>query len=292
MTFSILEPMDDRTQFFVEEQTENLHYGLRVTQKLLEVQTPYQFLEVFETAEFGKLMTLDGKVMLTERDEFFYHEMLVHPAMLSYPRPRRVGVIGGGDGGAVREVLQHPSVEEVVWVEIDGAVVDAGREFFPTVSQKALSDPRVQLFVAPGEEVMGNYEDYFDVLIVDSTDPIGPAVPLFEAPFFKMCQRSLKVDGIYATQCGTPLYYPDEIHSMSQQLRQVFNAVRFYVGFIPFYPSGLWSYVLGAERSLDLSLEVIKTRFSQAELKCRYLTPELWLASGALPQFVLDLVGD
>ncbi|NJR70665.1 MAG: spermidine synthase [Synechococcales cyanobacterium CRU_2_2] len=175
--------------YIFEDQTENLRLGFRVTQTLLSVQTPYQKLDVYQTVEFGKLMMLDDKVMLTERDEFFYHEMLVHPALFSHPNPRRVAVIGGGDGGAVREVLKHPSVEEVVWVEIDEAVVEASRNFFPTVSERAFSDARVKLSVAPGEEILPQYSDYFDVLIVDSTDPIGPAVPLFEAPFFG-CAKS------------------------------------------------------------------------------------------------------
>lgn len=278
------------SRFFVEHQTENLHLGFRIVRQLLSQQTPYQQLDVFETVEFGNLMTLDDKVMLTERDEFFYHEMLVHPAMLSHPNPKRVAVIGGGDGGAVREILQHPSVEEVVWVEIDGAVVEASREFFPTVSKQALSDPRVSLSIAPGEEILGQYSDRFDVLIVDSTDPIGPAVPLFEAPFFKMCQKSLKSDGIYVTQCGTPLYFPDEIHAMSDQLRQVFESVRFYTGFIPFYPSGLWAYVLGAQRSLSVETVILEQRFRAAGLQCKYYTPELHQASAALPKFVQDLV--
>jgi spermidine synthase len=276
--------------FFVEHQTENLHLGFRITRCLLSQQTPYQKLDVFETVEFGKLMTLDDKVMLTERDEFFYHEMLVHPAMLSHPQPRRVALIGGGDGGAVREILQHPSVEEVVWVEIDGAVVEASRQFFPTVSQQALSDPRVKLHVAPGEAVLGDYDDSFDVLIVDSTDPIGPAVPLFEAPFFKLCQKSLKAEGIYVTQCGTPLYFPEEIRSMGGQLRQVFESVRFYTGFVPFYPSGLWAYGLGAQVPLAVDGATVAERFRAAGLVCRYFTPELHGASAVLPQFVRDLV--
>lgn len=271
-----------------EQQTEHLKLGFRVTETLLDLQTPYQKLEVYQTVEFGRLMLLDGKVMLTERDEYFYHEMIVHPALLSHPNPRRVAVIGGGDGGVVREILKHPSVEAVVWVEIDGAVVEASREFFPTVSQRALSDPRVQLHVAPGETILSDYENHFDVLIVDSTDPIGPAVPLFEAPFFRMCQRSLCPDGIYVTQCGTPLYFPDEIRSVSQELRQVFSQVRFYLGFIPFYPSGLWSYVMGSQTPFQT--QDLAERFHQDELGCRYYNPELHAASAVLPGFVRDLV--
>ncbi len=283
---------DPQTEYFVEEQTDHVIFGYRVTKKILEVQSPYQFLEVFDTEVFGKLMTLDGKVMLTEKDEFYYHEMLVHPSMLAHPNPRRVALIGGGDGGAVREILKHPSVEEVIWVEIDGAVVEAARDYFPSVSREALADPRVKLSIAPGEEVMGQYEDYFDVLLVDSTDPIGPAVPLFEAPFFKMCQRSLKSDGIYACQCGSPRYYPEEQRSVSQQLRQVFAHQRFYVGFIPMYPSGFWSFVMAAQQELAVDGGTITDRFEAAKLgeTCQYLTPELYAASAVLPRFVKDLV--
>ncbi len=281
-------PFSDPVVF--EQQTDHLQLGFRITETLLSTQTPYQKLDVYQTVEFGKLMMLDDKVMLTERDEYFYHEMLVHPAMLTHPDPKRVAVIGGGDGGAVREILKHPSVEEVLWVEIDGAVVDASREFFPSVSHIALSDPRVSLQVAPGEDILPQYDHHFDVLIVDSTDPIGPAVPLFEAPFFKMCQRSLQTQGIYVTQCGTPLYYPNEIHSVSQQLRQVFDQVRFYVGFIPFYPSGLWSYVLGSQVELQADLARVRDRYQAAPFNCKYYTPDIHQASAMLPKFVQDLV--
>ncbi len=277
--------------FVFEHQTDNICLGFRITKTLLSEQTPYQKLSIYETVEFGKLMMLDDKVMLTERDEYFYHEMIVHPALLSHPKPRRIAVVGGGDGGVVREILQHPSVEEVVWVEIDGAVVEASRKFFPTVSEVALSDRRVNLQVAPGEDVLPNYIDHFDVLIVDSTDPIGPAVPLFEAPFFRMCQRSLRADGIYVTQCGTPLYYPEEIRAVSQQLRQVFKQVDFYLGFIPFYPSGLWSYVMGRQTETATDMENIQQRFETAQLQCRYYSPDIHRASRAIPPFVQQLIG-
>jgi spermidine synthase len=199
---------ESNDQFFTEEQTPSVHFSLCVRRRLLSKRTAYQQLELVETEEFGRLMALDGKVMLTERDERFYHEMLVHPALLTHRQPQSVLVIGGSDGGTVREVLQHPSVEHVLWVEIDAEVVAASRQYLPSVCAGVFGDHRVELHIMPGEQLMARLSEAVDIIIVDSTDPIGPAVPLFEPPFFRACARALRRGGIYVTQCGTPFFYP------------------------------------------------------------------------------------
>ena len=269
--------------FFTEEQTPNVRFSVRAREKLLTRQTQHQLLEVYETEEFGRLMALDGKIMLTERDEMYYHEMLTHPALVTHESPRRVLIIGGGDGGTVREVLRHPSVEEVIWSEIDEAVIEATREFFPTVCAGVFEDPRVSLRVQPGEQLMAGLTNEIDVILVDSTDPVGPAVPLFEAPFFTACRRALRKQGIYATQCGSPFYFRAEVQSVDRHLRSVFAEVRRYLGMMPSYPSGVWAYVMAGDEPLSVSREEIERRYAQRGLRLAYYTPDIHFASSVIP---------
>jgi spermidine synthase len=269
--------------FFTEEQTPNVRFSVRAREKLLTRQTQYQLLEVYETEEFGRLMALDGKVMLTERDEMYYHEMLTHPALMTHPAPLRALIIGGGDGGAAREVLRHPSVEEVIWSEIDEAVIEVAREFFPTVCAGVFEDPRVKLHVLPGETLMTSLTNEIDVILVDSTDPIGPAVPLFEAPFFTACRHALRENGIYVTQCGAPFYFRVEAQSVDRHLRAVFTEARRYLGMMPSYPSGVWSYVMAGDEPLAASREEIERRYAERALQLSYYTPDIHFASAVIP---------
>jgi len=278
-------------EFFTEEQTDGVHLRLKVRQWLVRQQTAYQELVIAETTELGKLLALDGKVMLTEADEAFYHEMLVHPTLMNLDRPETIAVIGGGDGGTVREVLRHPSVRQVFWVEIDEAVLKACRQWLPSVHQGVFDDPRVQVTVAPGEEWLSQFHAAFDAIIVDGTDPIGPALPLFEPPFFRTCRQALKPQGILALQCGTPFYFRDEVRLVWRNLREVFEAVRLYLGFVPTYPSGLWSYAMASRHLPTLDEATLQSRYQERQLTtCRYYCPEVHLASFALPPFVSELL--
>ncbi len=283
--------MSGEAEFFTEEQTDGVHLRLKVRQWLVRQQTAYQELVIAETTELGKLLALDGKVMLTEADEAFYHEMLVHPTLMNLDRPETIAVIGGGDGGTVREVLRHPSVRQVFWVEIDEAVLKACRQWLPSVHQGVFDDPRVQVTVAPGEEWLSQFHAAFDAIIVDGTDPIGPALPLFEPPFFRTCRQALKPQGILALQCGTPFYFRDEVRLVWRNLREVFEVVRLYLGFVPTYPSGLWSYAMASRHLPTLDEATLQSRYQERQLTtCRYYCPEVHLASFALPPFVSELL--
>lgn len=270
-------------RFFTEEQTPNLQLSLKVREQCVVQQTRYQKLELYQTEDFGKLLALDGKVMLTERDERFYHEMLVHPAMLTHPGPERVLIIGGGDGGTAREVLRHPSVKEVIWGEIDEAVIEVARRFLPSVCEKVFEDARVKLHIMPGEELIRGLSAKVDVVLVDSTDPIGPAVPLFEPAFFAACRAALQPRGIYATQCGSPFLFQDEGRAVVGHLGEIFREVRRYLGFVPTYPSGLWSYASASNESLAMPLDELSRRYADRSLQLSYYTPEVHLASGVIP---------
>lgn len=277
--------------FFTEEQTNGVHLSLKVRKWLLRQRTAYQELVVAETTELGRLLALDGKVMLTEADEAFYHEMLVHPTLISLDNPQTVAVIGGGDGGTVREILRHPSVQQVFWVEIDEAVLNACRELLPSVHCGVFNDPRVNLVVAPGEQWLPKFESSFDAVIVDGTDPIGPALPLFEPPFFEACKKALKPNGILALQCGTPFYFRDEVKMVWRNLKQVFEQVRLYLGFVPTYPSGLWAYAMAGNQLPNLDLTELQRRHRERNLtNCRYYSPEVHLAGFVLPPFVQELL--
>jgi len=271
-----------------EEQAPGIWFCLGVKRWLVRRRTPYQDLDLAETESHGRVLALDGRFMLSERDEFFYHEMLVHPALLSHSSPEKILIVGGGDGGALRETLRHP-VQKVVLVEIDREVVEVAKEWLPSVHRGAFEDPRVEVVVSPGEEFLPQHRGEFDVILVDSTDPVGPGAALFEPGFFRNCREALKEGGILALQSGSPFLRPEEIQTVVGFLRSLFPTVVPYLGFMPLYPSGMWSYVLA---SLDRLPEedALWERYRARGLHTRYLTPEVFRAACVLPPFVKELL--
>jgi spermidine synthase len=271
-----------------EEQAPGIWFCLGVKRWLVRRRTPYQDLDLAETESHGRVLALDGRFMLSERDEFFYHEMLVHPALLSHSSPEKILIVGGGDGGALRETLRHP-VQKVVLVEIDREVVEVAKEWLPSVHRGAFEDPRVEVVVSPGEEFLPQHRGEFDVILVDSTDPVGPGAALFEPGFFRDCREALKEGGILALQSGSPFLRPEEIQTVVGFLRSLFPTVVPYLGFMPLYPSGMWSYVLA---SLDRLPEedALWERYRARGLHTRYLTPEVFRAACVLPPFVKELL--
>lgn len=266
--------------WFTERQTPDLAISLRVMRTLCRETTPYQELLVAETSAFGRLLSLGGTVQLTERDEFFYHEMLAHVPLAAHPAPKRVLVIGGGDGGTVREVLRHDGIEHVDLVEIDEAVVRAGRTYFPGVSS-GLDDPRVAVHHADGiafvaDAAAGSY----DVVLVDSTDPVGPAVGLFRSPFYADVARTLGAGGIVCAQSESPLLHGELIASLAAEMRQAFAHAALYLCPVPTYPSGQWSF-LAASQATDPS----EPRPDVALQGTRYYTPAVHRAAFTLPPY-------
>lgn len=268
-------------EFFTEEQTPGVRLSLRVKSLLVEEKTPYQFLQVFETAEHGRLLTLDGRVMLTERDEYLYHEMLVHPALFTHPDPREVVIVGGGDGGAVREVLRHPTVEGCTLVEIDRAVVEVSRKFLPGVSKGAFNDSRTRLLFQPGEKFVAEHVRSFDAILVDSTDPIGAAAVLFGEAFFAAAGRALRPGGILAMQCGSPFYSYEHVVAVLSRLRTVFREADLYLGFTPTYPSGMWAYALASDSPLDRSEQELAARIRGSGIDLQFYSARVHRAAFA-----------
>lgn len=271
--------------WFTEKQTE--HYGItaKIRETLVREQTEYQDLAIIDTHEFGRMLVLDGMVMTTIRDEFVYHEMVTHPALVTHPNPKQVLVVGGGDGGAIREVLKHPEVERAVLVDIDVKVIEHSRKYLPEISG-ALDHPKVEVVVGDGYMHIHNHKNTYDVIMVDSTEPVGPAVELFTRGFYQGIYDALKDDGIFVAQTDNPWFKADLIRNVTRDVREIFPIVRVYVANVPTYPSGMWTFTMGSKTYDPLDVK----ESDIPELDTKYYSPRLHKAAFVLPKFVEDLV--
>jgi spermidine synthase len=271
--------------WFTEKIEEKLGLTLKIKSTLHAENTPYQRIDVLETEALGKMLLLDGAVMLTERDEFIYHEMITHVPLSTHPHPRHVLVIGGGDGGTVREILKHPSVEQIDLVEIDVRVIEICQTYFPQVSQR-LNDPRVKLRIEDGIHFVKKTSNPYDIVLVDSTDPVGPAKGLFEETFFKDIHRCLRQDGIMVAQSESPFLHPSIIQEMVQTLKKIFPIVKIYLAPIPTYPSGLWSFAF-CSKEYDPLLHFHPRGL---EPQSRYYNEEIHRSAFSLPNFIKEWI--
>jgi spermidine synthase len=263
--------------------------GFRLKKRVFKGKSPYQSVEVVQTAGHGKLLLIDGMTMVSERDEFVYHEMIAHPPLFTHPDPKRVLVIGGGDGGTVREVLRHKGVERCVLVEIDGLVVDACRKHIP-LTAKALSDKRARVVIDDGVAFVRDTAERFDVVIVDSTEPFGPAKELFGPAFYKDVRRVLTEDGIVVSQGGSPFYEISTIKNLFRLLRPVFPVREAFLFNNLTYPGGLWAFTWGSKRLHPLR-DFDAKRVARAGLPLRWYNADIHRAAFALPQFLKKELG-
>jgi spermidine synthase len=271
--------------WYTEKQTNAVGLTLKVLRTLVTEHTQFQDLAVIDTEQYGRMLVLDGMVQTTTVDEFIYHEMITHVALFTHKDPKTVAIIGGGDGGVVREVIKHPGVERVVLVEIDERVVAASRQYLPEIAS-GLSDARVEIRYEDGIQHIKENKDAYDVIIVDSTEPVGAAVGLFSAEFYANIYESLKDDGIMVAQTESPFYNQDLIRKSYSAMHDLFPVTRLYLASIPTYPSGLWSFTIASKENDPLS--VPPERF--INIPTRYYTPQLHHAAFTLPQFVGQLV--
>lgn len=271
--------------WYTEKHTEHAGITLRVNRTLFSGESPYQKLEIIETEEFGRMMLLDGLVMVTERDEFVYHDMITHPALFTHPNPRRVLVIGGGDGGTIREIVKHPQVEQAVLCEIDGLVIEKSIELLPSLACELQGNPKVKLHVDDGIAYIKKHTDSFDVILVDSTDPIGPAVGLFEEEFYRTVFAALKPDGIMVAQSESPFFHADIQKKMFSNLRAVFPIVEMYQASIPTYPSGAWSFAFCSKKYHPVG-DFDRSRAADRSFETRYYNEDLHLGAFMLPTYV------
>jgi spermidine synthase len=260
---------------------------------LFRGQSPFQKVEVYDTYAYGKLLTLDGKVMTTEKDEYVYHEMMSHPAMHTHGNVKQVLVIGGGDGGVVREILRHQQVERCVMVEIDGMVIDASKEHLPTIAA-AFDNPKLELHVADGIAYVQEAKDAtFDLVIIDSTDPEGPAEGLFSYDFYRHVNRILRPEGLMVVQSESPRYEVETFQEIYQCFREIYGPANVHCGLmsIPTYPTGTWSFALCAKGGQQpKAVDVAKAEAFSQQHGLRYYNGDIHLAAFALPNFVKELL--
>ncbi|MCC5925262.1 MAG: polyamine aminopropyltransferase [Bacteroidetes bacterium] len=264
-----------------------------VNKVLFSEQTPFQKVEVYETDTWGNLMTIDGMVMLSEKDEFVYHEMIAHVACFSHPNPKRVLIIGGGDGGTAREVLKHTSVEHVDMVEIDEAVVRASKQFMPGVGD--FDNPKLHVLYENGLTFVDHVPLKYDVIIIDGSDPVGPAVDLFKQEFYDKCRDALNDNGVLTGQTESPWVssYHESIQSVFRAVDNAFEFSRMYLAFIPLYPTGMWSMAFASKGIDPLSDEVLNrvtSGLNQFGDTLKYYNADMHRAAFALPGFVKEII--
>ncbi|MFN3626984.1 polyamine aminopropyltransferase [Parvibaculum sp.] len=274
-------------------RTEGFTCSYRADEVRYEEETEHQHLVIFDNALFGRMMALDGITQVTERDEFIYHEMMTHVPILAHGRVKNVLIIGGGDGGILREVVRHKSVEHVTMVEIDPAVTDFCKVQLPGISAGAFDDPRLDLVFADGAKFVEETGRKFDVIIVDSTDPVGPGEVLFRESFYRAAAGCLAPGGVIVTQNGVPFMQGAELKGTIEKFRRIFKVASCYLATIPTYVGGPMAMGWGTndETLKQVPLAELESRFAAAGFATRYYTPEVHKAAFALPRYVLDIVG-
>ncbi len=274
--------------WFYEEDQQSTRLGIRIDEHLHSEQSRWQKIDVYRSAFHGNILTLDDLVMLTTRDEFVYHEMLTHVPLCALDDPREVLIIGGGDCGCIREILRHRCVERVVQCEIDERVTRVSADYFDWV-RPVTADARVELVFDDGVRYIEQNAGRFDLVIIDSTDPIGPAVGLFLAEFYVKVAAALREGGVMAAQTEAPFWYPAELGRIHVQMREAFEHVQHYWGTIPTYPSGSWTWAFASnQRRAADHFDV--ARAAEVGKHTRYWTPELQSACFALPTFMQQAI--
>jgi spermidine synthase len=278
---------------FFETLYEGYCQEFRVDELLFENRTQHQHLVIFGNRIFGRVMALDGIIQTTERDEFIYHEMLTHVPVLAHGNVRRVLIVGGGDGAMLREVAKHRGIEEIIQVEIDREVVETSKRYLPDHSQGAFEDRRVKLIIGDGLHFVQNAPDRFDVIISDSTDPVGPGGALFTKDFYSSCRRRLNPGGVFVTQNGVPFTQLEEVASTAGLLRDIFTDWHFFSAAVPTYVGGIMAFAWATDNPelRHTDVQTLRRRFARSDLKTRYYNPEVHHAAFALPQYVLEAIG-
>jgi spermidine synthase len=278
---------------WVDEKWEELHVRYKVRKVIQEIKTDFQHLLLVDTFKYGRMLLLDGMVQTTEKDEFIYHEMMAHVPLMSHPDPKRILIIGGGDGGVLREVLKHDSVEKATIVEIDQMVIDFSKEYLPSISDGGFDDGRTELIIDDGFAFIRETSDQFDVVVVDSPDPIGPATILFSKEFYEGIRRVLNPGGVMVRQTGS-------IHMQSQEQRQVKNLLKemfrhsaFYVYAVPTYVGGFFSTIFCSDfiNPMTVDIGAIIEKYISDKFKTKYYNPGLHVGAFHVPRFMAENLG-
>jgi spermidine synthase len=276
----------------VELLTDDWGYFIRSKRLLEAFASEHQAIEVHDSTSFGRLFRLDGHFMTSERDEFYYHENLVHPAAVSHPAPRRALIVGGGDGGSAEELLKHPAIASITLCELDADVIDISRRHLQAVHRGALDDPRVAINIGDGFAFVRNSRETFDLIVLDLTDPGGPSTPLYTAEFYRACAARLAPSGALTLHIASPVAHPQRIRDGLARLREAFTIVTPYLVSIPLY-GGLWMMACASNRLDPAALDAAQVDRVIAQRGIgllQYYNGDMHRAALALPNFVRDLV--
>ena len=278
--------------WFTERHTPHVKFSIRVDRQLYSAQSEFQRIDVFDSQEFGRFLTLDGYMMLTEKDEFIYHEMMTHVPMAVHPDVKRVLVIGAGDGGVIRELTCYPTIEQIDLVEIDELVVEVCKKYLPQTACR-LDDPRLHIYYEDGLRYIRRCEDLYDLIIVDSTDPFGPGEGLFTKEFYGNCFKALHEDGIMVNQHESPFYENDAaaMERAHKRIVESFPISRVYQAHIPTYPSGHWLFGFASKKYHPVH-DLDGARWNLLGIKTRYYTTRLHGGAFMLPAYVEELLRD
>lgn len=274
---------DESGTWLTESERENLQIKYRVKEVIFEQSSPFQHVMVLNSYDFGKILALDGIVQTTSMDGHIYNEMIVHVPLMLHPHPRKVLIIGGGDCGAAREACKHANIKQIDMVEIDQLVVDACMQHLPEVSGR-LSDPRVQFIYDDGVEFVKHHKNTYDVIIVDSSDPVGPAQQLFELDFYRNLHSALKHDGMMVCQSQSPIFHKDVMKQSFEHIQSLFPFTKLYQAVVPTYPGGLWSFTLGSKQPLNSQ---INKKFPQ---NTQYFNKGIMQSCFQLPEFLQNIL--
>ena len=276
--------------WYTEQHTENVRFSIKVEKQLHSEKTEFQQIDILESKEFGRFFTLDGLMMVTEKDEFIYHDMIVHVPMAVNLGIKNVLVIGAGDGGTIRELTKYKTIENIDMVEIDKRVVEVCKEYLPQTACK-FDDERVHLFFEDGLKFVRNKENEYDLIIVDSTDPFGPGEGLFTKEFYGNCYKALKEDGILVNQHESPYYdsYAKAMNDAHEKIYGLFKIHRVYQAHIPTYPSGHWLFGF-ASKKYDPIQDLKAQEWNSLGIETKYYNTELHVGCFALPNYVKRLL--
>ncbi len=280
------------TDWAWETLHDDLHVGLRRSKVLFDSKTDHQRLVLFDNPTFGKVLTLDGVIQTTEADEFIYHEMLTHVPVMAHGAVKRALIIGGGDGGMLEELLKHPGIEHVTMVEIDASVIEFSKQHLSAICKDAFEDPRLNLHIGDGAVFVAESADSFDLIICDSTDPIGPGEALFTQGFYANAKARLDQGGVLVTQNGVPFLQPDELRGTMRAFRQLFADATCYLATVPTYVGGPMAFGWGTDNPAlrQVTDETLQDRFDAWGAETRYYTPAVHKAAFALPPYIERLV--
>jgi spermidine synthase len=270
--------------WYTEEHTSDIRFSIKVKETLFHGESEYQKIDILDTHAFGRVLLLDGLVMTTEKDEFVYHESISHIPLSVHPDPKHVLIIGGGDGGTLREVVKHEAVDKVTLVDIDEQVMELSRIYLPFLAA-GWEHPKAEVRAMNGFDFLQDKQDSFDVILVDSTDPIGPGEVLFQDRFYDLVHKALRRDGIMVQQVESFWVHPEVIGGIAQTLRGFFQRVDFFTAPIPTYPAGYWNFSFCQKNGQSAPPQLLDQERLAALPPLRYLNPEIARAVFALPNF-------